>query len=524
MHTRNFRQRELSLPARTRTPPDSMPTLDMNAQYGLFFTRSALPRDSQRQMMKDMADPLGSSFRLHSLLSDYCDDFRDYFDGAIPVTFHSHVSDITPQRIVSAIKILTSHAPRPGWWTMKSKYKGLTDIQMQRQRIAVLQGTYGASCGTLAHHSLIPEIKAAASGSVPAVISPESTEKAMRAQLKDLETQGYFAVLVEIVLSDTGQVVDPEMYNRLARLCKEVGLYLVVDEALTAIRCGAPFAHQLPQYSKHKPSFVLFGKGFRTCGLAVYPDGIGIKRMGYGKTGGDSLVGVVGKYIDGMNSEPVSVPTLLHAQAVLTAAREQDWPQRALEIGETLRDILTAIEEQDCQQPAPKRQKRSSVARAKAKTLSNIGGLGSLIYVPTALAAKAAVVGADAGPDLVRWMPYLDEGMSKPEKVQSLFGPKSQDLRRSLLKQQRLYYCGVCGSEHGQQAMNGDVIRVETGAADADNCGELICPVCSIPICHRCRSCVQGHPKSQIAAAVQNHTERMCLSLGKKRRISECSV
>ena len=47
-------------------------------------------------------------------------------------------------------------------------------------------------------------------------------------------------------------------------------MVLIVDEALTIIRCGAPFAHPLYLYRRHgHPDLILLGKGIQTCGVAV---------------------------------------------------------------------------------------------------------------------------------------------------------------------------------------------------------------------------------------------------------------
>jgi adenosylmethionine-8-amino-7-oxononanoate aminotransferase len=94
-----------------------------------------------------------------------------------------------------------------------------------------------------------------------------------RAQLttkfRELAKVGTIAVLVEMVQQASGHVLTSDEWENICISCEEANLYLIVDEALTAVRCGAPFAHQLPQFQKFTPSFVYFGKFLATAGLAI---------------------------------------------------------------------------------------------------------------------------------------------------------------------------------------------------------------------------------------------------------------
>ena len=86
------------------------------------------------------------------------------------------------------------------------------------------------------------------------------------------------ALIIEIVRAADGSVMSEASWKHILQACKRYCLVLVVDEALTAIRCGAPFAYQLPQYRKHGwPDLVLFRKAIRTNGIAVEWEGINMQ-------------------------------------------------------------------------------------------------------------------------------------------------------------------------------------------------------------------------------------------------------
>jgi hypothetical protein len=68
----------------------------------------------------------------------------NYFGGAFPLTFHSHISDITPYRITAAILDLIRMCPEE-----QGKAIGLSKKQRETCAFAVLDGSYGGSFGPL---------------------------------------------------------------------------------------------------------------------------------------------------------------------------------------------------------------------------------------------------------------------------------------------------------------------------------------------------------------------------------------
>ena len=85
---------------------------------------------------------------------------------------------------------------------------------------------------------------------------------------------------------------------------------------MTAVRCGAPFAHQLEIYKAGGQPDLVFGKGIRACGIAVNWEGINI----------------IANTIPPWNQ---TIQVLL--------AKQQDWPEQAVKIGALLRRVLGEV-------------------------------------------------------------------------------------------------------------------------------------------------------------------------------------
>ncbi|KAJ9634375.1 hypothetical protein H2199_009033 [Coniosporium tulheliwenetii] len=213
------------------------------------------------------------------------------------------------------------------------------------------------------------------------------SEQKLRDTLKQLAAEGYFAVVVEMVRASDDRVLPPAEWETLCRCCSDVGLYIVVDEALTAVRCGAPFAHQRPEYKALSPSFVLFGKAIVACGLGVCWNGVHMNRLGYSDSGREEDVADILRSWDMKVSQALPAASLLNSWGVLILAQQEDWPQRASRVGAQLRRIL--------------RDMYPGIV---------INGLEALIYIARAKASTTNIIGAAAG-KVVRWMPFLDQGM-----------------------------------------------------------------------------------------------------------------
>jgi adenosylmethionine-8-amino-7-oxononanoate aminotransferase len=93
----------------------------------------------------------------------------------------------------------------------------------------------------------------------------------LRTEIDLAKQAGCIGLVVEIVANrDCGRVILPAELERIGRVCEEKQLLLAVDETLTAIRCGAPFAFQRPEYQDCAfPDLVFFGKGLVAQGTAV---------------------------------------------------------------------------------------------------------------------------------------------------------------------------------------------------------------------------------------------------------------
>lgn len=238
----------------------------------------------------------------------------------------------------------------------------------------------------------------------------------LKSSLNKLRNKGTIAVVIEIVQQATGYVLTSDEWDCLGSACEQAGLYLIVDEALTAVRCGAPFAHQLPQYRNYTPSFILFGKFLGTAGLGICWNGVGVHQFEFKDQTEPTYLW------DHYPSCPLHHQVLLHSWGIVKLAKKRNWPQRAEEIGTLLRSLLTG-----------------SIHNL------NLGGLAALIYIPTQVSRSADVVGAAVTSEVCRWLPYLDEGMLNKEYLHVLFGPAGTVMRRSLKNHIGFKVCIVCG-------------------------------------------------------------------------------
>jgi len=121
--------------------------------------------------------------------------------------------------------------------------------------------------------------------------------------------------------------------------CRELDVLLIVDETLTAIRCGAPWAHQRAEYdSIGKPDLVISGKGLVAAGLALIPNGPFLHR--HGLTTNDVLEDGPLKV---MESQSVWCQTsvLLQSWMVVRAAKVEEWWEVSKQIGMVLREFVS---------------------------------------------------------------------------------------------------------------------------------------------------------------------------------------
>ncbi|KAI4244400.1 MAG: hypothetical protein LQ352_006826, partial [Teloschistes flavicans] len=324
-------------------------------------------------------------------------------------------------------------------------------------RVAITEGCYGAGFGPLHYNAVYNARSGAANGACPVVIRTHDPS-GIAVQVARAKGMECVAVMAEMVSARDGRVMRPEVWEELVKACDAYDLMLVVDEALTAIRCGAPFAYQLPQYCKHGyPDLVLFGKAVRTNGVAIEWRGVNVGKLGIVKE--EQRQYTILDWQERLTAM-ASAADLLISWGTILLAEKEDWPLRARKVGQILRAFL----EED------------GVASA------DVGGLHSLIYVGEKDAARFSwpVMGAKAGKH-VRWLPVLDEVMMSEEKLrEKVFGGSSVAHRKEIsawLRSQglKLGYCSRCGQcvEADVQACELCVVRV------CEECepGKHVCPM-----------------------------------------------
>ncbi|GKT88570.1 hypothetical protein Ct61P_06420 [Colletotrichum tofieldiae] len=163
----------------------------------------------------------------------------------------------------------------------------------------------------------------------------------------------------------------------------------------------------------------------KASGLAMYPNGVTVSELGLTD---ESLQQALLSFKQ-TTAEVFEPSHLLKAWAVIRLARKENWPQRAVAIGNNLRHILKEI--------APDRPPPL--------------GCAALLFLSRTAAAETCVTGASAGDAVVRWFPFMDSGMEDYNKVRSLFGPGSQSMRADMdgLLSNVCRYCVVCGDVAG---------------------------------------------------------------------------
>lgn len=314
---------------RRKRHPEEYPDLDLHNGFGSFLTRKnpvsrAVDTKIAQYWRLLGQNPTLLQYRIHDIGDQYRNAFRKFFT-AEAISLHGHVSDASnPALLTSLIGHLTHRA------SPSCEISILNGEARANPRVAVTEGSYGAAYGSLAYNAVIDTIRPVANGFQPVVIKFNNAAK-IDAQVKAAKTLGCTALITEIVNAREGKVVSEGVWKNLLKACERYQLILVVDEALTSIRCGAPFAYQLPQYSKHGlPDLVLFGKAIRTNGIAIEWRGINIKRLGIDND--ESRLFTIFEWQERFTEMAQAADILISWGTLVLAEREQ-WPQRAVEIG-----------------------------------------------------------------------------------------------------------------------------------------------------------------------------------------------
>lgn len=434
--------------ARRECHLERFPDLDFHHSFGSFLTRKnpvmeSVDQDIGRYWALLNKSPTMLQHHIHTIGDRYREAFQRFFT-AEPISLHGHVSDASsPALLTSLIAHITS----------RYSTGGCNPFLIERDRInpcvAILEGSYGAGYGPLAHNSVLEFVRPLANGRKPFVIKSQHAAK-IDDQVRRAKEFGCVALIAEIVRARDGTVISAMTWKHLLRACKKFNLILVVDEALTSIRCGAPFAYQLPEYQKHGfPDMVLFGKAIKTNGIAVDWRGINMQKLGITDT--EERVFMALEWQERL-TEMAPPASLLTSWGTIDLAKKENWPKRSREIGRILRGIIEF--------------------EGIKSTL--IGGLHSLLYLRVEDQARitSPVMGANAG-KYVRWFPTMDEVMtSKEELCTKVFGSGSIDHRRDVAAYLtsecvQLGFCSRCGQ------------AVEAGLRPH-------CQVCVVGVCEDC--------------------------------------
>ena len=236
-------------------------------------------------------------------------------------------------------------------------------------------------------------------------------------------------------------------------------MVLIVDEALTAMRCGAPFAYQLPQYEKSGfPDLVLFGKAVRTNGIAIEWRGINIEKLRIH----DRLLAAL--HWQDRFTAVATAQDLLVSWGTLILARREDWANRALTIGRLLRDILV-----------------SEGIRPQL-----IRGLHGLIYIQQKdYVTDSPIMVANSG-TYVRLLPTMDEVMTSEHQLRTkVFGRSSIPHRAEIAAFLRrdnfaMHWCSKCGAavdEDKLYSRRRSCVRCVVSQCDVCEPGAHVCPM-----------------------------------------------
>ena len=422
--------------------PEHYPDLDLNQSYGLMLTWQHVCRESPDERIAAYWNnfvqvPSSISYNMRDIRDGYREAFSEFFQMG-PILLHDHVGDASnPLLLGSLIAYLGNISPETEGKKTFVNPLMLGSEARKNPQVAIMEGSYGAGYGPLAYNTLCPFMSDDACGPKPITVHIDSSwnerqiKKQIERQIGDAKTHDCIALIVEIVRSKDGWVMDPNVWKATVSACKKHQMVLIVDEALTAIRCGAPFAHQLNKFRIHgRPDLVLFGKGIRTSGVAIDWKGINIQQLQQDTI--EKQVGVITLW-QARFTETATPEVLLQSWGTISLARQQNWPQRAIAIGQTLRNVLI----------------ESGVQR------ESISGLHSFIWLRRGDRAVASlgVMLAYAGKDYARWLPLMDEVMtSEAELNMKVFGLGSRSHRRQLadfmVKKGWWHgYCSRCGDE-----------------------------------------------------------------------------
>lgn len=449
---------------------DGLPDHDFHSAWGCSYSARSLLQDPQTRALwsQYLQAPSFVDRQYHVLLGAYTNLFAEFFNSYYPISLHAHATDaLLPTTIASLILntvatsplIFTNELLRPKGdeppedtgsriRDFSLSLLGWTDVHIHAPTFVAIEGIYGAGFGPLAHTSKEWEVQAIAAGPRPVVVNlkTQPSFEEIDAQFAAAKAVGAIAVVFDMVSTEDGSVLPPSQYQQLKRAAQKNRLLIIVDETMTAIRCGAPFAFQRSEYNKFpdseanvdilQPDLVIFGKGLGVSGIAIGFQGVLTRSFMYTQKE-DTLQSIL--YWRALVSRPIRVPILIEALGVLRIAAAENWPARSEAIGATIRGILHDLE-------------------PTTRVPGAVRGLGAMIALNRAIAMKYRIQSAiRRRSPWVRWLPKLDQGLSDRELLmRHVFGEESVGRRRVLTEEAETIgamplWCFVCGIQASEQ-------------------------------------------------------------------------
>ncbi|KAF5659415.1 hypothetical protein FCIRC_12517 [Fusarium circinatum] len=279
------------------------------------------------------------------------------------------------------------------------------------------------------------ESSSVACGPSPVVVDLAADEQYHEA-LEKAKEQGCVALIVQIIESQfPWQKVEPTSLQTLAQACSSLRILLIIDETLSALRCGAPFAHQREEYRTIVlPDLVIFGKGLKVNGIGVNFDGQTLQSLHISSH--NDRLRTIFRWHD-RHTRAIRTSLLIEALFVIELAKSEDWPGLSIRIGQSIREVICTME-------------TARVRLSQSQSSLQTAGLDSLIYVDEKQARSMLLQGVPEG-NFIRLLPILAEPYSNLQFLRThIFGKSSWAVRRStslLLESSGLMplWCFVCG-------------------------------------------------------------------------------
>ncbi|KAI8627920.1 hypothetical protein F5Y19DRAFT_440396 [Xylariaceae sp. FL1651] len=432
---------------------------DLNSAWGSIYTsRSTVADEEVFPLWQQYASDKGAVDRKYqSLLHEYTDLFSNVFGGYYPISMHAHATDsLLPTTIASlmlntvatsplvlnspALKPKANEDPEDTGKRIRDfalSFLGWDEAHVLAPNFIVADNIYGAGYGPLAHTSKEWEISAIASGPKPIIADMKGTSvEKLNTLFAEAKARGCIAVVFDVVSTEDGSVLPPDRFRIIKACCAQNRLLLVLDETMAAIRCGAPFAFQRPEYSDMgadtQPDLVIFGKGIGVSGIAIGFEGVITKGLTYVQP--DDIRQTI-RYWRALVSRPIRLPILLEALSILRAAQRENWPARSEQIGDAVRDVIQELD-------------------PSTREPGALQGMGAVIAVNREVAMRFRVMSAiRRRSPWVRWMPKLDSASANRDQLKKqVFGQESKEQRHILSREAEQcgtipLWCFICGIE-----------------------------------------------------------------------------